>query len=473
MSLDNVTYRAGGEIYALFSVAWLDGGQATSYQRIGLYDSSNGFFIGYENATFSATVRTGGTDTSTGKTSFNVDTLTGGSTSKFTRAGTPEAIDLTKLNVFRIRFGWLGAAPIKYEVLSPDGAWVLFHVIRQPNNSASPSIQNADLPMTIDIAKTAGATDIRMNTACWGAGTTYDKVDSSASGTLSTASNSTVVMNVYSVDNIIIYIGTTTTGTIIFEVTADGSTWITAPNIVKFTTSGDSGVSGSVTPTSGDTYRINTVGWKSARVRTSSTLGATVVVKWNMDTHTSLVTTQTQIRQRNPTYRAFVPKQAAGASKVYFDVFNASGSNKKLRVISVIPIVSGAVAVTGTVAVDLFLTKTTSVGTGGTASVAEGTSLTAMSFTAQDVNNPALPSQITGRFAPGGGAAAGAVYSWCSVFPEETNAATYLGHTNDLARRNQMDFQPIVLAEGEGFRVVQGGVASVGTIGFDVIFELE
>ncbi|RPI85377.1 MAG: hypothetical protein EHM42_06765, partial [Planctomycetaceae bacterium] len=63
VSRDSVVYRAGGEIYCLVTGAWIDGGAATSFQRIGLYDDNNGFFVGFENTTFGATVRKAGSDT--------------------------------------------------------------------------------------------------------------------------------------------------------------------------------------------------------------------------------------------------------------------------------------------------------------------------------------------------------------------------------------------------------------------------
>jgi hypothetical protein len=174
-------YRPNSETYAAFSAIWASGGLANSYQRIGIYDTNNGFFIGYEGTSFGITLRKGGVDTFTAKASWNVDTLTGGVGSKYTRNGVPEAIDLTKDNLFRVRYGWLGAAPIYWEVLSPDGEWVLFDIYRHPNTTGGTTINNPDLPMTLDIQKTAaGATVLTMNTACWAAGTTspYTKISS-------------------------------------------------------------------------------------------------------------------------------------------------------------------------------------------------------------------------------------------------------------------------------------------------------
>lgn len=171
-------------------------------------------------------------------------------------------------------------------------------------------------------------------------------------------------------------------------------------------------------------------------------------------------------------FKLFVPKQAVGANLVYFDLFNATGSGFDLLVYSVIPVVSGEATVTGTLAVDLFLTRTTAVGTGGTAATSEGTSLTAATICALNGKAGAVNPAITARLTPAGGATAGAVLSFCSVFTEETSAASYYGHTNDLARRNMDDAPSIVVPQNTGIRVVQGSVASVGNIAFEVGFQL-
>ena len=170
----NIDYQPHFEVYVAFTAIFTTG-VANSYQRIGIYDDNNGFFIGYEGTSFGITKRTGGVDTTVAKASFNLDTLTGASTSKFTRGGTPEAIDLTKDNLYRIRYGWLGAAPILFEVFSPDGIWVAFHIVRHPNSSTVPTLTSTALPMRLHIKKTsADATNLIINTACWAAGATTD-----------------------------------------------------------------------------------------------------------------------------------------------------------------------------------------------------------------------------------------------------------------------------------------------------------
>lgn len=171
VTTETTTYKSGSEVYAMFTASFT-AGIASSYMRIGLYDANNGFFIGYEGTTFGVTVRNNAVDTQVAKASFSEDDLTGSATSLFTRDGTPEAIDLTKLNVFRIRFGWLGSAPCFWEVMSPDGHWVTFHKTLFPNLQTTPSVRSADLPITLDITKTgAAATDLQIQTDCWGAGT--------------------------------------------------------------------------------------------------------------------------------------------------------------------------------------------------------------------------------------------------------------------------------------------------------------
>ena len=59
-----------------------------------------------------------------------------------------------------------------FDVFSPDGVWVNFHTIKQPNSSINPSIQKPDLPITLDVQKSSSdATDLVMATACWAGGT--------------------------------------------------------------------------------------------------------------------------------------------------------------------------------------------------------------------------------------------------------------------------------------------------------------
>ena len=194
-TVQSVIYRPAHEMYSCFTAAFT-AGTATSLQRIGLFDTGNGFYIGFEGTTFGITKRVSGVNTFIGRASFTNDLLDGGAASRFTRNGVPEAINLSYSNLFRIRFAWLGSAPVVFEVFSPDGQWVTFHTLKIPNSQYDPSIANPNLPMTLQISKTAGdATNITVATACWASGTTADFVkisDTLTANTLATLTRSVI-----------------------------------------------------------------------------------------------------------------------------------------------------------------------------------------------------------------------------------------------------------------------------------------
>jgi hypothetical protein len=174
VTVQKLLYRPGSDIFAEFSAGFTtptDANTAHDFQRIGFYDANNGFYVGYEGTGFNVSTRTGAVDTHIPLASFNLDPLTGVSTSQFTRIGIPEAVNFTKLNLYRIRFSWFGAANIFFDIFTPDGGWLPFHVIRYPNTAVVPSIATANLPMTIDAFKTASdATNLIIITDSWAAG---------------------------------------------------------------------------------------------------------------------------------------------------------------------------------------------------------------------------------------------------------------------------------------------------------------
>jgi hypothetical protein len=170
-------------------------------------------------------------------------------------------------------------------------------------------------------------------------------------------------------------------------------------------------------------------------------------------------------------YNLFMPKQAVGANLVYFDLFNASGSPHNIELLSCKPVVSGAVAVVGVLGVDLHLTRTSAVGTGGTAATVQGTDTTAATFSHISGSQPLSTTFITARLTPSGGATAGALLNWSCVFTEETGAATYT-HDVDLADYKIAGVPGIIVPAATGIRVIQGAVASVGNIGFSILFKL-
>jgi hypothetical protein len=172
-----------------------------------------------------------------------------------------------------------------------------------------------------------------------------------------------------------------------------------------------------------------------------------------------------------PQYRLICPSQAVGANKVFLDLFNATGSGVSLRVLSAFCYVDNDTAVTGTLGVEVSLTRTSAVGTGGTAATTNGTSLTAITLSAMDTASAALSASVTARSAPTGGATAGAMVGQRWVFTEETSAPSGIAGTlgAEFVRNEGAD---LIVRENSGVRFVQGTVASVGNLAFEITFEV-
>lgn len=91
---------------------------------------------------------------------------------------------------------------------------------------------------------------------------------------LGTAANSTSTIEVEGGNTMTWGIGTTTTGTFTFEATSDATNWI---SVEVFDAGLDQWVSGqNLTPTSGKTYHVACGGYRQIRIRTVTTLGATM-----------------------------------------------------------------------------------------------------------------------------------------------------------------------------------------------------
>ncbi len=158
-----LSYQPGHEGFGFFTAAFTGDIASDTEQFIGTWDDDNGFAIGYDGTNFSILFKVDGTDTIITQTNFNMDTINGLGASGFN-------IDPTKLNVFRISYGWLGAATISFQVLDPQGGWILFHVIKQPNTSAFPSILNPNLPIRAQVADSVGGNILELRTASWNTG---------------------------------------------------------------------------------------------------------------------------------------------------------------------------------------------------------------------------------------------------------------------------------------------------------------
>ena len=177
------------------------------------------------------------------------------------------------------------------------------------------------------------------------------------------------------------------------------------------------------------------------------------------------------IRGSLPAWSLVIPSSAVGASKIYFDLFNNQASTV-LRLRKLFAVVATDVAVSGTLGVRVDVMRTSAVGTGGTAAVGPtSSSKTAAAFWPFTPGN-SLPAGVTARTVPTGGATDQAWLFPSYLFTEETNVSTQVTQFFNLLPELSTE-QSIELPQGNGLKVVQGSVASVGNIGFLVVFTIE
>lgn len=183
------------------------------------------------------------------------------------------------------------------------------------------------------------------------------------------------------------------------------------------------------------------------------------------------------IKGTKETYSYIVPSAAVGANKLWLDIFNATGSGKVMRIISVRPIIDTDVAVTALVGIRLLVFRTSAVGTGGTAWNYKSATLDVAGGTVgpHDTNNSALPAQITGRHLPTAGAT---ISEWVrGMYAMGEEASTSMAYQFQ-GQHNLMDLdsdsaQLFTVRENTGILIKQGAVASIGNVRFRVTFTLE
>ena len=181
-----------------------------------------------------------------------------------------------------------------------------------------------------------------------------------------------------------------------------------------------------------------------------------------------------------PTYFYASPPSVAGANKLHWDIFNATGSGKVMDVRGVWLIPKLDVAATVVVGTRIDTYRTSAVGTGGTAASVDSASPDPAggNFTKFDEANVAIPAQITARVLPTGGAT---ISRW--LFPSFTTSkiemtVTGTGSWGFLSQYQNLipmfSFgQKIAVRENEGLLFKQGSVASLGSVSLLVAFTLE
>ncbi len=141
---------------------------AGSTQIIGLGDSVDGYFIGCNGVEFGFLRRVGSTDNWTAQDDW-VSTQPSG------RYGVEIAPvmknDITKGNVWQIRYQWLGFGEITlYVEDQASGQFVLVHRVLYSDSETTPSIMNPTLPLLAEVVNAGNTTNVTLKTSSMFAG---------------------------------------------------------------------------------------------------------------------------------------------------------------------------------------------------------------------------------------------------------------------------------------------------------------
>lgn len=154
-----VKYRPGQGTKSRFT-AMFTSGVAGSTQIAGILGgTTDGAAFGYNGTSFGVLYRHGGTDTWIPRTSWNFDTLSiGGKSGK--------VIDPTRLNVYQVKFQYLGGGNVFFYVLNDfDGRWILVHEVKNAGNLTAPVFRNPSMPLGFEARNIANTSAISISTA--------------------------------------------------------------------------------------------------------------------------------------------------------------------------------------------------------------------------------------------------------------------------------------------------------------------
>ena len=166
-SKGNLHYRTGQGGLCMFT-AIFTAGIAGSVQEVGLGSSVDGFFFGFNGASFGINKRTNSADGYIPQSSWNKDKMDGTGRSGMTLVP-------TNGNVYKIQYQWLGFGAINFYIENPDtGQFVIVHQIQYANNFTVTSVINPSMPLSFKASNTTNNTNIAIKVpsiACFVEGT--------------------------------------------------------------------------------------------------------------------------------------------------------------------------------------------------------------------------------------------------------------------------------------------------------------
>lgn len=157
-------YRPGQGAMARFTAMFTTGAaDSKQYAGAGTANLTNGFFFGYDGTSFGICHINDGSETWIPRTSWNVDTCDGGNDAA-NKSGIN--LDATKINVYQIKYQYLGAGNIYFYVENPlSGQFTLVHQIQYAGAFTVPSLSQPSLSLVWHAANTTNATTIAVSGA--------------------------------------------------------------------------------------------------------------------------------------------------------------------------------------------------------------------------------------------------------------------------------------------------------------------
>lgn len=152
--VDPVLYIPGYEVQMNFTPV-MSRPTGAGYTRGGIFDDNDGFFVEMDASSFKFVRRRDAVDIDINRADFNYDKLDGTG---------PSGIILDEAdmngNVFLIRYGFLGFAPISLSIQNEDGTIFPVHVFKYPNTSKVTHISNTYLPARFEAFNVDTAEDV-------------------------------------------------------------------------------------------------------------------------------------------------------------------------------------------------------------------------------------------------------------------------------------------------------------------------
>jgi len=199
-----VKYRPGQGAKTRFTAMFTQGQPGSTQIAGAIGNGTDGIGFGYNGTSFGLLYRSNGTDNWIPQSQWNLDTMLGG-----TKSG--KILDPTKLNVYQIKFQYLGGGNIWYHVLNDyNGRWVLVHLVRNAGTLTHPNFRNPSMPFAMEAKSTTSSNLITVSTASIGQFLEGTRVLLGPKGALdsSSALSATTLTNMISIHNATSFNGT-------------------------------------------------------------------------------------------------------------------------------------------------------------------------------------------------------------------------------------------------------------------------